>query len=205
MTLKKTLKADKGMSLVEIMVVVALLSIVMAIGIPSYQNLMVRSRQKEGFNMLNAFYSAASAMKAEYGFFPGNLVGSSFAPEGQLIYRLRSEDNAGANRDTGFPGFPLAAFQNDDACITTAMLCDCGGACNNYKVWDELPPTLPGGALGPVTGIDSCTNGAGPNTFTNDNQFVVAVGAVINSRAANDDRYHMNETKNIYMCSDGLN
>ena len=82
-----------GFSLVEMMVVVAIMAILATVAVPAYQTFQAKARQKEGFNMLSTFYSSAHATKAEFGFFPGNLVGTGFQPVGILGYRLRSDDN----------------------------------------------------------------------------------------------------------------
>ena len=186
---------QKGFSLMELMVAVAIIAIVTLIGVPSYKSFQAKARQKEGFNMLNTFYTVAQSTHAEYRRYPGNLVATGFAPVGQLVYRLRSED--------GNDLADATAFNNDDGCVNTGAVCNCGGNCPNFKTWNEPIVGSPGviGARN-NTGLVACPT-LGIND-TNDNDFIVRVGGWISTTAIAADVYGMNEQKLIEMCSDGL-
>ncbi len=184
----------------ELMVTVAIIAALSVIAVPAYRGFKAKAIQKEGFNLLNGYYTAATAIRAEYGLFPGNLVATSFAPVGLLSYRLRSNDNP-----NNLPG--ANAFNNDDNCWNTdqtAQTCDCGGNCPNFRTWEE---PVPAGAVGVRLGV-GCVACAplcamGGMAISNDT-FVVGIAGVISTTSVNTDRYFMNEKKEIEMCSDGL-
>ena len=79
-------KNQKGFSLVELMVVVAIIGILAAIAIPSYQKFQRRARQAEPKTMLASIYSAEVTFIAEYGLGSPNLLQIGITPGGQVQY-----------------------------------------------------------------------------------------------------------------------
>ena len=181
----------------ELIVTIAIIAILAVIGVPAYKTFQAKARQKEGFLLLNTFYTAAQATRGEFNIYPGNFVATAFAPAGLLGYSLRSDDNA-----NNLPG--ATAFTNDDTCIHTSDVCDCGGNCPNYKTWNERPTGVIGSSVGPSWTVSSGGCATLAWTGTADNNFVVGVAGVISTTATAPDRYYMNELKQIEMCSDGL-
>ena len=193
-----------GFSLMELMVTVAIIAILMSIAVPKYQNFQARARQKEGFRLLNSYYSAAVATRTEFGRFEGNFVLTGFQPSGELGYRLRCDDNAAAPAVVNgvTMGVVLPGGIDDNVCFRTQAACDCGGACPEFKTWVEKPA---GGAG--VIGIAGVVGGvvcAGGNPATTDTTFDAQVAGWISIYSARKDMYNINETKTITMCSDGL-
>ena len=82
----KKLKNQKGFSLVELMVVVAIIGILAAIAIPSYQKFQRRARQTEPKTMLSSMYTAQLTFISEYGLGTPNLLQMGFTPGGQVTY-----------------------------------------------------------------------------------------------------------------------
>jgi type IV pilus assembly protein PilA len=193
------LSNNKGFSLIELMVVVAIIAILSTIAIPSYQVFQAKSRQKEGFALLGGYFQSAQAARTEYNFFPGNFVGTGFAPVGSLGYRLITTDNGTA--------LPFGQVQ-DSGCITTAAgtACDCGGSCVDYKEWlecGEAGTTCLAGALAaPNNTIGPVAPATVPAAATA-NTFLAAAAAVISTKAAAIDEYTINETKSLTMVTDG--
>lgn len=66
-------KNKKGFSLVELMVVVAIIGILAVIGIPQYQKFMAKARQSEAKTHLNAIFQAEASFFTEYNTYTGNL------------------------------------------------------------------------------------------------------------------------------------
>ena len=80
------MKNEKGFSLVELMVVVAIIGILASIAIPSYQKFQRRARQAEPKTMLSSIYTAQVAFIAEYGLGSPNLLQIGITPSGQVQY-----------------------------------------------------------------------------------------------------------------------
>lgn len=190
------LSNNKGFSLIELMVVVAIIAILSTIAIPSYQNFQAKARQKEGFALLSAYYTAAQATRAEHGFFPGDFVATGFQPTGQLHYRLTG---AAGNNPT------LITRVNDNqffgtystACTDTSMACGCmPNACVPVytDTWREV--TVGGFvAAAPV--------GCAAAAAMNDSFEAVASGII--KTGGDADTYAMNHRKVLRMCNDGIN
>lgn len=184
---------NKGFSLIELMVVVAIIAILATIAVPSYQGFQAKARQKEGFALLNAYYTSSQATYAELGAYPGNFVASGFSPTGQLGYRLTAVDNM-----TMAGVFPMYG-SNDAACISTdnAVACDCGGGCAMFKTWNEL-------TLG-VAGMYGPSAPAMAMAAVADQTFTAAASGWIKTNAALADEYTIDQLKNLVMVQDGLN
>ncbi len=191
------LSNNKGFSLIELMVVVAIIAILSTIAIPSYQIFQAKARQKEGFALLGGYFQAAQAARTEYNFFPGNFVGSGFAPAGSLGYRLVAADG----------GFTLPYNQIQDAnCITTAagVACNCGTACANFKEWlecGEAGTTCSAGVVGTTVGPIQPPSAAA--SVVNQNDFLVHAAGVVNTKSARVDEYSINQQKALSMVTDG--
>ena len=187
---------QKGFSMMELLIVVGIISVLSLVAVPTYKGYQAKARRQEGMNLLNTYFASAQAARGEFGFFPGNLVGTDFNPVGELGYRFRAEDNVASD-----PNIPL----NDNTCINTspaaAGLCECAGACVGWKQWVEKPTGVVGVSLGPTTVIIACPPLAALSVT--DNNFSVRVGGVINTSADTPDRIGMDEVKQIQICQDG--
>lgn len=180
-------KNNKGFSLIELMVVVAIIAILSTIAIPSYQNFQAKARQKEGFGLLSGYFTAQQASRAEFGVFPGNFLESGFQPAGTLHYRVVAADNAGF-----VPPYGTRATAGE--CISTGAACTgipALEAGNPFVTWLEAPAPY-----NPVatTGASACDNIS----------FLVHAAGIV-STSGGTDEYSMNEDKALLMVQDGLN
>ena len=70
---------QKGFTLIELMIVIAIIGILAAIAIPAYQNYTIRSQVTEGLSLADGWKTAISEFYAQNGSFPtgADTVGSA--------------------------------------------------------------------------------------------------------------------------------
>lgn len=187
------LSNNKGFSLIELMVVVAIIAILSTIAIPNYQSFQARARQKEGFAMLSSYYQAAHSSRAEYGFFPGDLAGTGFSTTGTLGYTVTVADNA-----TPLP----YGMTNWAGCISTDDAVSDGAACPPQfgAEWTDAQTGAVGATIGSIA-VSAAPAAATATTFEARASGVILVKATVH------DEYTMNEQKALTVVpgQDGIN
>ncbi len=98
---------NKGFSLVELMVVVAIIGILAAVAVPSINKYMAKARQSEAKTNLGSLYSAEKAFSAEYVLYHTAFQAIGFSPEGKMRYNV-GFGAAGAVA-TGIQGYNIPA------------------------------------------------------------------------------------------------
>jgi type IV pilus assembly protein PilA len=66
------MKMQKGFTLIELMIVIAILGILIAIALPAYQDYTVRAKVTEGLNLAASAKLASSETRLSNGTWPGN-------------------------------------------------------------------------------------------------------------------------------------
>ncbi len=66
------MQRNQGFTLIELMIVIAILGILLAIAIPAYSDYTVRARVSEGMNMATAAKMAVAEARLSRGTFPSN-------------------------------------------------------------------------------------------------------------------------------------
>src|SRR5580692_11496938 len=61
---------QKGFTLIELMIVVAIMGILAAVAIPAYQNYVIRGQVTEGLSLASGWKTAVSEFYAQNGAFP---------------------------------------------------------------------------------------------------------------------------------------
>ena len=78
---------QKGFTLIELMIVVAIIGILAAIAIPAYQDYTIRAQVTEGLNLASAIKAAVAESYADKGTWPVDLaaLGIDDAPAGKYV------------------------------------------------------------------------------------------------------------------------
>src|ERR1700733_11334778 len=82
------LKNEKGFSLIELMIVVAIIGILAAIAIPNYQKFQEKALQSEATAGLGGIFTAEASFYAEYNAYTSPLDAMGFAPSGNAHYTM---------------------------------------------------------------------------------------------------------------------
>ena len=80
-------RASQGFTLIELMIVVAIIGILAAIAIPAYQDYVVRSQVSEGLNMASATKASVAEFFADRGTWPADnaALGITQTPVGKYV------------------------------------------------------------------------------------------------------------------------
>lgn len=81
---KRTIK-QKGFTLIELMITVAIVGILAAVALPAYQNYTIRAQVSEGFTLAGGLQTAVAEYYAQKGDYPAALtdIGVTTAPKGK--------------------------------------------------------------------------------------------------------------------------
>jgi type IV pilus assembly protein PilA len=89
-------KIQKGFTLIELMIVVAIIGILAAIAIPAYQDYTIRSQVSEGLTLSAAVKASVAETFADRGTWPADLdaagLDSANAPSGKYVNAITVED-----------------------------------------------------------------------------------------------------------------
>lgn len=173
----RTLKSQSGFSLIELMIVVAIIGILATIAIPNFTRFQARAKQSEAKGNLAGIYSAEKAFYAEWNTYYGLLPDIGFVPEGRLNYHV------------GFAAAgvaPLAPFRSLGlACAATNAG---AGACNGQF---QLQTGIPAFRASAAAGCLEADNATTPTQFG----FKATAIGHISTRAGLDDVWTINGQK----------
>ena len=78
------MKKQQGFTLIELMIVVAIIGILAAIAIPAYQDYTIRAQVSEGLNLSGGAKTAVTEFFQDRGTLPGNNATAGVADSGQI-------------------------------------------------------------------------------------------------------------------------
>lgn len=104
LNLYKKMKNNKAFSLIELMVVVAIIGILSAIGIPQYQKFQGKARQSEAKNHLGALFTAQKSFQLEWNGYTVDLRNVGFGVEGTGLRYV-----AGFTAGSACTGYPSSS------------------------------------------------------------------------------------------------
>ena len=98
---------QKGFTLIELMIVVAIIAILAAIAIPAYQDYLIRSQVTEGASLADAAQTAVAQYYSNHGTFPTGNTSAGVAAAGSITGKYVSTVTIGNGT-----GVVTAAFSN---------------------------------------------------------------------------------------------
>jgi type IV pilus assembly protein PilA len=140
---------QKGFTLIELMIVVAIIGILAAIAIPAYQDYTIRAQVTEGLNLASAVKAGVAEAYANTGNWPGTLAAAGLdnAPAGKYV-------NSVGVSGTGIITITYGSQANTNINGRTLILTPALSA-NNDVAWvcgDHATPSGVSAATSPAAG-----------------------------------------------------
>ena len=87
----RTINKQGGFTLIELMIVIAIIAILAAIAIPAYQDYTIRTQASEGANLVAAAKLAVAQTVDETGAFPANNAAAGLAASSSILGNYTSD------------------------------------------------------------------------------------------------------------------
>lgn len=114
------MRKNKGFTLIELMIVVAIIGILAAIAIPNFMQFLAKTKRSEAKYNLEAIYKAEISWFGEYNYFSNSFNEIRWRPDGTIYYYTFSVGNElyglGNAPPAGMAFSPGAGSQSFSAC-----------------------------------------------------------------------------------------
>ncbi len=199
------LKNAAGFTLVELMVVVAIIGILASIAVPNYQKYQAKARQAEARVHMAAVYTAETSFQVENNSFSACLGGMGVAGVGAKMFYTVGWD-AGASNTCGSNDDTCACLSYIQAggeldCATAALAVGPGAACNTQPISANV--AFPGQVVPAAADIGDLADGAGGALGVTLDRFRVRAYGRISSTGV-VDQWDVNEIKEITNPQSGI-
>lgn len=160
----KIVRNKQGFSLIELMIVVAIIGILATIAVPNFTKFQNKAKQAEARANLSAIYSAHKAFFAEWNAYRGVMADMGYIPEGRINYYLHTGGVGAA--PANLPGFTAATTGMGVGCVAT----NCGAGATQLPNLQLANSHVAGGAVNMVAPFNAftATANAALTTVAND-------------------------------------
>ena len=128
--MKQTYRAQKGFTLIELMIVVAIIGILAAIALPAYQNYVARAQMAEGMSLASGPKTAVAEFRQSTGDWPATQLEAGVAAaesiSGEYVLSVTVTPDTGVLTALMRPGAPVQTGVRDTTIILTPT--DRGGS-----------------------------------------------------------------------------
>lgn len=189
----RTLKSQAGFSLIELMIVVAIIGILASIAVPNFKKFQVKARQSEAKAQLTSLYTAEKAFYGEWNSYFGDFRDVGYSPEGKMRYQV------------GFAGLGVAAAAVSTNFVPSTNGSGAGTLFNTAAALGKTGFTFTQdaniGAYSANAAGGSCAAGTNPTQTT----FVASAASVAAALGADrTDVWAIDQAKNICNTQSGI-